>query len=109
MSGEAPDVRSHAPADDRRDGNHREDSMALIQVTVIAGVFTTPQKREIVERLTDAMVAIEGENMRQTIWCIVEEVASGEWGVGGRMLTADDVKALARARPIGSPERRERR
>ena len=70
--------------------------MALIQVTVIAGVFTTPQKQEIVERLTDAMVAIEGENMRQTIWCIVAEVASGEWGVGGRTLTADDVKALAR-------------
>ena len=83
--------------------------MALIQVTVIAGVFTTPQKQEIVERLTDAMVAIEGENMRRTIWCIVEEVASGEWGVGGRPLTADDVKALARATPIGSPERREPR
>ena len=81
--------------------------MALIQVTVIAGVFTTPQKREIVERLTDAMVAIEGENMRQTIWCIVEEAASGEWGVGGRTLTADDVRALARATPMGSREERD--
>ena len=77
--------------------NHKEDSVALIQVKVIQGVFTVQQKQEIVERLTDAMVEIEGENMRQTIWCIVEEVASGEWGVGGRALTADDVKALARA------------
>jgi 4-oxalocrotonate tautomerase len=75
--------------------------MALIRVTVIAGVFTTPQKEEIIERLTDAMVAIEGENMRQAIWCVVEEVASGEWGVGGHTLTADDVRALARARPTG--------
>ena len=79
----------------------KEDDMALIQVTVIAGVFTTPQKQEIIERLTDAMVAIEGENMRQAVWCLVEEVASGEWGVGGRALTADDVRALARARPTG--------
>lgn len=71
--------------------------MALIKVTVNAGVFTAPQKDEIVERLTDAMVVIEGENMRRTIWCIVEEVASGAWGVGGRTLTADDIKALARA------------
>jgi len=71
--------------------------MTLIQVTIIAGVFTTPQKEEIVERLTDAMVAIEGESMRQTVWCIVEEVASGEWGVGGSTLIADDLKALARA------------
>lgn len=71
--------------------------MALIQVKVIAGVFTTQQKEEIVERLTDAMVAIEGENARRTVWCLVEEVTSGEWGIGGRTLSADDVKALARS------------
>ena len=70
--------------------------MVLIHVTLIAGVFTSPQKREIVQRLTDAMVEIEGENMRRTIWCVIEEAASGEWGVGGNTLTADDVKALAR-------------
>ena len=70
--------------------------MALIQVKLIEGVFTSPQKQEIIERLTDAMVAIEGENMRQATWCVIEEVASGEWGVGGQTLTADDIKALAR-------------
>ena len=73
--------------------------MALIQVKVIEGVFTAPQKQEIVERLTDAMVAIEGENMRRITWCVVEEVASGEWGVGGQALTADDVRALAFSDP----------
>ncbi len=71
--------------------------MSLIQVKVIAGVFTAPQKQEIVERLTDAMVAIEGECMRQRTWCVLEEVASGEWGVGGELLTADDIRALGRA------------
>jgi 4-oxalocrotonate tautomerase len=65
----------------------------LIQVKVIEGVFTAPQKQEI---LTDAMVAIEGEELRSVTWCLVEEVASGEWGIGGQGLTADDVKALAR-------------
>ena len=70
--------------------------MPLIQVKLIEGVFTAPQKQEIVERLTDALVAIEGENMREITWCLVEEVASGEWGIGGHTLTADDVKALAR-------------
>jgi 4-oxalocrotonate tautomerase len=99
MSGEAPDARSRGRADDRHVAHHREDTMALIQVTVIAGVFTAPQKQEMVERLTDAMVAIEGENMRRTVWCIVQEVPDGAWGVGGRPLTADDVKALARAKP----------
>ena len=61
--------------------------MSLIQVMVIAGVFTAPQRREMVERITDAMVAIEGENMRQAIWCIVVEVPSEDWGVGGRTRT----------------------
>jgi 4-oxalocrotonate tautomerase len=70
--------------------------MALIQVTVIEGIFTAQQKREIIGRLTDAMVEIEGESMRRSIWCLVEEIASGDWGVGGQSLTADDVKALAR-------------
>ena len=75
--------------------------MPLIQVTVIEGVGTTLQKREIVERLTDAIVEILGETMRPLTVCMVEEVASGEWGIGGRILTADDIRALARVEPAG--------
>lgn len=75
----------------------QENSVPLIEVKVIEGVFTSPQKREIVARLTDAMVAIDGESMRSQTWCIVEEVRGGEWGIGGRTLVADDVRALARA------------
>ena len=47
------------------------------------------------KKLTDAMVAIEGENMRPVTWCIVEEVKSGDWGIAGKPLTTGDVKALA--------------
>jgi 4-oxalocrotonate tautomerase len=50
--------------------------MALIQVKLIEGVFTSPQKQEIVERLTDAMVEIEGENMRKATWCGIAKVDS---------------------------------
>jgi 4-oxalocrotonate tautomerase len=78
-----------------------EDSVVLIQVKLPEGVFTAPQKQEIIERLTDAMVEIECENMRQTVWCVIEEVANGDWGIGGQAPTADDVKALARATPTG--------
>ena len=58
--------------------------MPLINVKLIEDVFTSDQKREIVERLTDAMVSIEGENMRSLTWVVVEEVASGDWGMGGK-------------------------
>jgi len=45
------------------------------------------------------MVAIEGETHATTIWCLIDEVAGGDWGVGGWPLTADDVRALAEAAP----------
>jgi 4-oxalocrotonate tautomerase len=75
--------------------------MPLITVKIIEGVFSPEQKQEIVKKLTDAMVSIEGENMRQVTMCIVEEVKSGDWGIGGKPLTTDDVKALA----AGGPKR----
>ena len=73
--------------------------MPFINVKVIEGVFTSDQKREIVQRLTDTMVGIEGENMRGVTWCVVEEVKSGDWGIAGRPLQTEDVKALAAGTP----------
>ncbi len=73
--------------------------MLLINVKLIEGVFSEAQKREIVTRLTDAMVDIEGENMRQVTWVLVEELKSGDWGIGGQPLTTADVKALAAGEP----------
>jgi len=72
--------------------------MPLIQVRVIKDVFSNEQKSQIISKLTDAMVSIEGENMRGVTWCVVEEVESGDWGIGGKGLTAADVHALARGK-----------
>jgi 4-oxalocrotonate tautomerase len=74
------------------------NSMPLIQVQVIKDVFSKEQKRQIISKLTDAMVSIEGENMRQVTLCLVEEVESGDWGIGGKALTTADVHALARGK-----------
>ena len=74
--------------------------MPLVNVKLIEGVFSTEQKHEIVRRLTDTMVDIEGENMRQVTWVVVEEVKSGDWGIGGQPLTTGDVKALQRGQPV---------
>jgi 4-oxalocrotonate tautomerase len=69
--------------------------MPFVNVKIIEGVFDADQKREIVERLTETMVDIEGENMREVTWVVVEEVRSGDWGIGGKALSTEDVKALA--------------
>ena len=72
--------------------------MPLVNVRLIEGVFTPAQKQEMIRKLTDAMVSIEGENMRPVTWVVLEEVKSGDWGVGGSPLTTSDVKALAAGR-----------
>jgi 4-oxalocrotonate tautomerase len=69
--------------------------MPFVNVKVIEGVFDADQKREMVERLTETMVGIEGENMRDVTWVVVEEVRSGDWGIGGKALRTEHVKALA--------------
>jgi 4-oxalocrotonate tautomerase len=68
--------------------------MPLVQVKVIEGVFSEAQKKEMIRKITDTMVSIEGENLRQVTFVIVEEVKSGDWGIGGKAMTATDVKAL---------------
>ncbi len=68
--------------------------MPLIQVKLLENVFSPDQKREIIERLTDAMVEVEGENMRSVTWVTIDEVASGDWGMAGSAVTTADVKAL---------------
>ena len=69
--------------------------MPLLNVKLIEGVFTPAQKQEMIRKLTDTMVSIEGENMRGVTWVVVEEVKSGDWGIGGNPLTTADVKTLA--------------
>lgn len=74
--------------------------MPFIQVKVIENVFSAEQQQEIVRRLTDAMVSIEGENMRPVTWCVVEEVRSGSWWIAGNPLTTEDVRTLAAGVPV---------
>jgi len=68
--------------------------MPLITVNLIENVFSAKQKAEIISRLTDTMVEIEGENMRSVTWVKIEEVPEGQWGIGGAALTAAMVYKL---------------
>jgi 4-oxalocrotonate tautomerase len=86
----------------RRDSEILEEAIRpLIQVQVIEEVFTPAQKCEIVRKLTDAVVSIEGESMRPVTSVVIEEVKSGDWAMGGKPLTTDDVNALAGSRQTG--------
>ncbi len=75
--------------------------MPLIEVHLIEDVFSPEQKRQMISKLTDAMVAVEGEAMRGVTWVKISEVASGEWGIGGSPVTTQAVKDLAAAKRAG--------
>jgi 4-oxalocrotonate tautomerase len=77
--------------------------MPFVNVKVIKGVFDTEKKREMIQRLTETMVSIEGEAMRSVTWVTIDEVESGDWGIGGNALTTQDVMDLQANAPAGTP------
>jgi 4-oxalocrotonate tautomerase len=72
--------------------------MPLINFKAIEGVLSTEQKQELITKLTDATAAVYGEGIRQVTWVIIEDVNSGEWGVGGQPITNTDVKGMIGAK-----------
>ncbi len=70
--------------------------MPLVTIDVIKDVFTPDQKRDLIEKVTEAMISVEGEALRGVTWVRVQEFQQGDWGIGGQTLTAADVKAMAR-------------
>lgn len=75
--------------------------MPLLNVKIIEGVFTPKQKQDMIQKLTDTMVSIEGENLRPYTWVVLEEVKSEDWGIGGKSVSTADVKTLAASNPKG--------
>lgn len=69
--------------------------MPLVTVDVIKDVFSKEQKQTIIEKVTDAMISVEGEALRSVTWVRINEVEQGDWAIGGQLLTADVVHAMA--------------
>jgi len=68
--------------------------MPLVTIDIIKNVFTPDQKRDLIERVTEAMVSVEGEGLRPVTWVRIMEVEEGDWGVGGQQLYASTIHAM---------------
>ena len=62
--------------------------MPLVQVKLIKGVFDQDQKQEIITKMTETMVGIEGETMRSRDEG--HRRRGREWRVGDRRAAPDD-------------------
>jgi len=72
--------------------------MPLVTIDVIKDVFTPRQKQDLISKVTEAMISVEGEAMRGVTWVKLNEVQQGDWAVGGKMLTAADVHAIQKGK-----------
>lgn len=59
-------------------------AISAISIKVIEGVFTDEQKADMIKKVTEAMVEVEGESMRDLTWVTIEEVKKGDWAIGGK-------------------------
>ncbi len=74
--------------------------MPLVTIDVIKDVFTPKQKRDFIEKVTEAMIEVEGENMRGVTWVRIQEFEGGDWAIGGKALAAADLRALASGKAV---------
>jgi 4-oxalocrotonate tautomerase len=68
--------------------------MPFVDIKVIQDVFTAEEKQELVTRISETVIALEGEALRPLTHVGITETPSGEWAIDGKYYTAEHVKAL---------------
>ena len=70
--------------------------MLLVTIDVLKNVLTPDQKNQLIEKVTSALVEVEGENIRPVTWVRINEFEGGDWAIGGQRLSAHDVLEMTR-------------
>ena len=60
--------------------------MPLATIKAPEAVFSDEQKKAMIERVTEAMVEVEGEDFRDKTWVVYEEVPKQSWAIGGELI-----------------------
>lgn len=68
--------------------------MPLAIIKIIEGVFSRDEKQQLIQNVSEAMIRVEGENLREKTVILLEEIKSGDWGFGGKSVATDAVKKL---------------
>jgi len=68
--------------------------MPLCTIKTFEGEFTVSQAVDLIHRVTEAIIPFVGEKLRGNTWVLIEETASGSWGIGGKSFGLKDVRAM---------------
>lgn len=67
--------------------------MPLIEVRLLEGVFSGPERGQLAEELIGAVVAVKGESFRTETEVVITEVPVGNWYERGAPITPEGVGA----------------
>lgn len=71
--------------------------MPLVEVKVFEDELTVEQTKDLIQKITDVVTTVTSEKLRDVTWVIINQVKSGNWGVGGKALGLQDVKKITGA------------
>ena len=60
--------------------------MPLVTITAPQDVFSDEQKSDMIAKVTEAMIEVEGESFRDKTWVVYEEVPSGNFAIGVKVI-----------------------
>ena len=59
--------------------------MPFTTIKVIENVFTNEQKKEMLKKVTEALIDVCGEKTRKGQWVVIDEVKKGNWLIGSEI------------------------
>lgn len=62
--------------------------MPIVTITAPEGVFSDEQRSQMITRVTEAMISVEGEAFRDKTWVLYDEVPEGRFAIGGKPILA---------------------
>lgn len=76
--------------------------MPIITVQAPAGSLSDVQKTELIRKVTDVVVEVEGfPAIRPSVHVLIEEIPAGGYGIGGHALDVEKAKAALAAASAG--------
>jgi 4-oxalocrotonate tautomerase len=66
------------------------------------GVLSEEQKAEIAEQITETFASVVGEPVRGLTWVLIDDMASGQFTIGGRPVTTEGVTELLAGTPASA-------
>jgi len=68
--------------------------MPLVTIKVFKDELSNSQAKDLIRKVTEAVIPFVGEKLRDNTWVLIEEIANGSWGIGGRTFGLEDVRAI---------------